>query len=48
MPDARRAEALNDLVCFTIEDCDLKPDKVRNIAIREPLRTWMAARGVMG
>jgi hypothetical protein len=44
VPPDRRAAALDDLVCIAREDRPLHPDDVRDIAIREPLRSWLAAR----
>jgi len=45
VPDERRAAALNDLVCFTFEGRTVCPDAVTDIAIREPLRSWLKERG---
>ncbi len=44
VPADRRAQALNDLVCFTFEDRDIRPDRVHDIEVREPLRSWLADR----
>lgn len=44
VPLARRAAALNDLVCLTYEDRTIAPDLVADIAIHEPLRSWLAGR----
>jgi hypothetical protein len=43
LPD-RQAMALNDLVCIAYEDRPLDPSVVDDIAIREPLRSWLSAR----
>jgi hypothetical protein len=44
LPAARRAAALDDLVCFTYEDRSIHPNAVADIQIREPLRAWLEAR----
>jgi hypothetical protein len=44
VPPDRRAAVLNELVCIAREDRPLHPDDVHDIAIREPLRAWLAAR----
>jgi hypothetical protein len=44
VPAEWRARALNDLVCIAYEDRSLDPAVVDDIAIREPLRSWLAAR----
>lgn len=44
IPPERRAAVLNDLACIAYEDRPLHPDSVHDIAIQEPLRTWLAAR----
>jgi hypothetical protein len=44
VPADRRATALNDLVCIACEDRPLHPSHVHDIAIRPPLRAWLAAR----
>jgi len=44
VPVGKRAAALNDLVCFVYEDLSLNPCMVNDIEIREPLRSWLAAR----
>jgi hypothetical protein len=44
VPEGRRARALNDLVCIAYEDRSLNPDEVEDIAIEEPLRSWLAGR----
>jgi hypothetical protein len=43
VPPARQAAALNDLVCFTYEGRPIDPAQVDDVAIREPLRSWLAA-----
>ncbi len=40
---SRRAQALNDVVCIAYEDRSLDPNKVNDIAIRDPLRSWLLA-----
>lgn len=44
VPEDRRAVTLNDLVCFTFEGRTIHPNGVRDIQIREPLRSWLEAR----
>ncbi len=44
VPDQRRAAALDDLACVVVEGRSVRPDGVTDIAIREPLRSWLAAR----
>jgi hypothetical protein len=44
VPPHRRATLLNDLVCVACEDRPLHPDEITDIDIREPLRSWLAAR----
>ena len=46
IPEARRAQALNDLVCVAYEDRSLHPDAVADIRIEEPLRAWLVAQTV--
>jgi hypothetical protein len=41
VPEDRRAAALNDLVCFTFEGRTIRPGAVKDIRIREPLRSWL-------
>jgi hypothetical protein len=43
VPADRRPAALNDLVCLTFEGRTVQPDVVTDIAIHEPLRSWLAA-----
>ena len=43
LPPERRAQALNDLVCIANEERPMHPDAVTDIAIHEPLRTWLTA-----
>jgi hypothetical protein len=45
IPAARRARALNDLVCIAYEDRPLDPEVVDDIAIHEPLRSWLIRTG---
>jgi hypothetical protein len=44
VPEERRAQALNELVCVAYEDRSLDPGAVEDIAIEEPLRSWLAGR----
>jgi hypothetical protein len=44
VPLERRAAALNDLVCLTYEERTIAPDLVDDIAIHEPLRSWLTGR----
>ncbi|MGC9356732.1 MAG: hypothetical protein ACP5GX_02645 [Anaerolineae bacterium] len=44
VPPERRPAALNDLVSVAYEDCNLNPRQVEGFEIREPLRSWLAAR----
>jgi hypothetical protein len=44
VPPERRAVALNDLVSVAYEKRSLDPALVDDIIIREPLRSWLAAR----
>jgi len=41
VPEDRRAEALNELVCITYENRVIDPDQVEDIIINEPLRSWL-------
>ncbi|HSQ25808.1 MAG TPA: hypothetical protein VLM80_01665, partial [Anaerolineales bacterium] len=41
VPDERRARTLNELVCLTYEERDLRPDMVSDIQILEPLSSWL-------
>ena len=49
VPPARRAQALDDLVCVACEGRTLDPAAVQDITIHEPLRAWLAAhaRGML-
>jgi hypothetical protein len=42
VPPDRRAAALNDLVCIAYENRLLDPNQVDDIAIHEPLRSWLS------
>ncbi|MGD9091783.1 MAG: hypothetical protein PVF74_02970 [Anaerolineales bacterium] len=42
VPKVKRAQALNDLVCFTYEDRSLHPDAVADIEIKDPLKSWLS------
>jgi hypothetical protein len=44
VPAARRAAVLNDLVCPVFEDHPPDPGSMDDIEVREPLRSWLAAR----
>lgn len=48
VPADRRAAALSDTVCAIYEDWSIDPCQVDDIEIREPLRSWLAARTVKG
>ena len=41
VPENKRAQALNDLVCIAYEDRSLDPNVVDDINIHEPLRSWL-------
>jgi hypothetical protein len=44
VPEDRRADVLNDLVCIAYEDRSLHPDEVDDIRIDEPIRSWLSGR----
>ncbi|MCB9419842.1 MAG: hypothetical protein H6667_08555 [Ardenticatenaceae bacterium] len=44
VPPERRAAALNDLVCAAYEERSLDPQLMDDIAVQEPLRSWLAAQ----
>lgn len=44
VPEYRRAESLNDLVCIAYEDRPLDPELMDDISVNKPLRSWLAAR----
>ncbi|MFZ1948320.1 MAG: hypothetical protein WAW06_12290 [bacterium] len=44
VPAARRARSLNDLVCVAFEDDPPDPGGAGGLEVREPLKTWLAAR----
>ena len=46
VPEARQARALDDLVCIAYEDRSLDPAEIEDIAVGEPLRSWLAGRPV--
>jgi hypothetical protein len=48
VPKARRARALDDLVSIAYEDRSLDPAEIEDIAVGEPLRSWLAGRRVAG
>lgn len=41
VPADRQARTLNELVCLTYEGRDLHPNKVNDVQIIEPLRSWL-------
>ena len=41
IPAEKRAQSLNELVCFTYEDRTIQPDGVTDTQIHEPLRSWL-------
>ena len=43
LPLDRRSKSLNDLVCFTYEERSINPSEMKDIEIREPLKSWLAA-----
>jgi hypothetical protein len=43
VPSEGRAQSLNDLVCFTYEERSIHPSEMKDIEIREPLKSWLAA-----
>ena len=44
VPQAAVPRALDDLVCFAYEGRSLDPATVKDIEIREPLRSWLRGR----
>lgn len=48
VPPERRASVLNSLVSITFEDRSLDPDRMDDIEVHEPLRSWLAGRGIFG
>jgi hypothetical protein len=42
IPPERKSDVLNDLVCIAYEKRCLDPESVNDIAVREPLRSWLA------
>jgi hypothetical protein len=42
VPAEQRAQALNDVVSFAYEDRSLAPAEITDIAVEEPLRSWLA------
>lgn len=44
IPEDRLAKSMNDLVCIAYEDRSLDPDKMDDISVGEPLRSWLEAR----
>jgi hypothetical protein len=47
-PVERRAAALNDLVCIAYEERPLNPGLVDDIAIHDPLRSWLSRNTAPG
>ena len=43
VPPDRRAEAFNDLTCVIYEERSVDPNKVDDIEIHEPLKSWLSA-----
>jgi len=43
VPEGHRARALNDTVTFAYEQRSLNPAEITDIAVEEPLRSWLAA-----
>jgi hypothetical protein len=43
VPSEGRAKSLSDLVCFTYEERSINPSEMKDIEIREPLKSWLAA-----
>jgi hypothetical protein len=41
IPENQRAKTLNEMVCFTYEDENIKPTALTGIEVREPLRSWL-------
>lgn len=44
VPPERRAQALNELTCIAYEDRSLDPQAMEDIAVQEPLASWLSAR----
>jgi hypothetical protein len=44
VPPDRRARTLNDLTCVIYEERTVDPRRIGDIAINEPLRTWLSAQ----
>ena len=42
IPQERRAQALDDLVCVAYEDRSLDPAAMNDIAVHDPLRSWLS------
>ncbi|MEM5774064.1 MAG: hypothetical protein AAGU05_03610, partial [Anaerolineaceae bacterium] len=47
VPAECRAQALNELVTFAFEESLILPDRVTDIEIREPLRSWLQSRAAV-
>ena len=46
VPAEKRPAALNDVVSFTYEERDIRPEAVTGIQVREPLRAWLEAQSL--
>jgi hypothetical protein len=46
VPPERRARVLNDLVCIAYEERSLSPNRMEDMRVDEPLRSWLAVRYV--
>ncbi len=44
VPEARKADSLNNLVCFAYENRSLNPHIINDIEVREPLKSWLSNR----
>jgi hypothetical protein len=44
IPENQRAKTLNELVCFTYEDENIKPAALTGIEVHEPLRSWLESK----
>lgn len=42
VPEDRKARTLNELVCIAYENRSLNPEKMTDIIVEEPLRTWLS------
>lgn len=46
VPEMKKARTLNELTTFTYEGRSIDPDKLDDIGIEEPLRTWLVERSL--